>query len=106
MLDILTRSIARAGGIEVADHIRIVPRPKPGKSALRRLAGAFSRYRARNSALKVLSRLDDRLLGDIGLHRGMLRDAADGIVDPRAANDNAAAPRAANDNADLPRSAA
>ncbi len=90
MLDILSRSIARAGGIEVADHIRIVP--LPGKSVLRRLAGAFKRYRARKSALKVLSRLDDRALDDIGLHRGMLREAADGFAGRQAANENAEAP--------------
>jgi uncharacterized protein YjiS (DUF1127 family) len=107
MLDILSRSIARAGGIEVADHTRIVPVPRPGKSVLRRLAGAFSRYRARKSTLKVLSRLNDRSLDDIGLQRGALRDAADGFAGLRAANDNAPqAPRAANDNVDTPRSAA
>ena len=90
MLDILSRSIARAGGIEVADHVRIVP--KPGKSVLRRLAGAFKRYRARKSALKVLSRLDDRALDDIGLHRGILYQAADRFAGQQAANENAEAP--------------
>lgn len=95
MLDILSRSIARAGGIEVADHVRIVPRRKPGKSVLRLLAGAFRRYRARKSALKALSRLDDRLLCDIGLHRGILSEAADRFVELQAANDNADQPRSA-----------
>jgi uncharacterized protein YjiS (DUF1127 family) len=99
MLDILSRSIARAGGIEIADHLRIVPRP--GKSALRRLVGALNRYRDRKSALRVLSRLDDRLLDDIGLRRGALRETANRLADLRAANDNATpAPRAANDNAE------
>ncbi len=95
MLDILSRSIARAGGIEVADHIRIVPRPKPGKSILRRLAGAVSRYRTRSSILKVLARLDDRSLDDIGLHRGRLYEAANRFAEQQAANDNAEAPRSA-----------
>ncbi len=89
MSTIQSRSIARAGGIEVADHIRVVP--KPGKSVLRRLAGAFKRYRARKSALKVLSRLDDRALDDIGLHRGILSEAADRFVGQQAANETAEA---------------
>ncbi len=95
MLDILSRSIARAGGIEVADHVRIVPRPKPGKSVLRRLAGTFRQYHGRNSALKVLARLDDRSLDDIGLQRDALRDAANDFAGLSAANDIAYTPRSA-----------
>ncbi len=87
MSTIQSRSIARAGGIDVADQIRIAA--KPGKSVLRRLVGAFNRYRNRDSAIKALSRLNDRMLKDIGLHRGNIHDVADRFADSRATNDNA-----------------
>ena len=99
MLDILFRSVARAGGIEIPDHVRIVPPAKPRKSVLRRLAGAFSRYRARKSTFNILSRLDDRALADVGLRREVLRDIAGDMVHLRAAaNESRSIPAAANDS--------
>ncbi len=99
MSTILSRNTARAAGIEVADHIEITP--KPGTSVLQRLVSAIDRFRNRYSAIKALSRLDDRMLRDIGVHRGMIRDAADRFADPRAAGGNETlASRVANDHAE------
>jgi uncharacterized protein YjiS (DUF1127 family) len=42
-----------------------------------RLAQRFSAWRERRSTYAELMRLDDRMLADIGLHRGELRAAAD-----------------------------
>ncbi len=45
MMEILARSIARAGGIEVPPDVRILPRPprKPARRLLVRLAGRLLR---------------------------------------------------------------
>lgn len=88
MLDILTRSIARAGGIEVPDHVRIVAPSLPRRPILERLAAAFERWNIRRSTYLTLKELDDRSLADIGLRRGMLYEVADDIGRLAAANDN------------------
>ena len=106
MLDILTRSIARAGGIEVPDHVRIVPAPAPRrpilKPALKSIVDAFERWNVRRATWLTLKEMDDYMLADIGLHRGILRDVADNIGRLASANDNelpvALSQLAANDN--------
>lgn len=102
MLDILTRSIARAGGIEVPDNVRIVEPSPPHRSIFKGLATAFERWNIRRSTFLTLKQLDDHLLADIGLRRGMLHDVADGVSRLAMANDNelpvALSQLAANDN--------
>lgn len=101
MLDILTRSIARAAGVEVPDNVRIVEPTAPHPSIFRRIAGAVERWNVRRSTYLTLKALDDHLLTDIGLYRGMLHEVADDIS-WAAANDNelpvALSQLAANDN--------
>ena len=87
MLDILTRSIARAGGIEVPDNVRIVEAAKSRRPILEVLADAFGRWNVRRATWLTLRAMDDRTLADIGLYRGMLHDVADD-VSRWAANDN------------------
>lgn len=100
MLDIVSRSIARAGGIEVPDHVRIVP---ASRWTLRRLLGAMAagirRWRDRRATYLALTALSDHHLQDIGLHRDMLDRAAADLSQVRFANDNRrAGPGYANDN--------
>lgn len=101
MLDILTRSIARAAGVEVPDDVRIVEPSAPRPSVFKRIAGAFERWNVRRSTYLTLKAMDDHLLSDIGLHRGMLHQIADDMSRV-AANDNeppvALSQLAANDN--------
>ena len=105
MLDIFVRSIARAGGIEVADDAQIFEAPPPRRSILKQLAQVFERWNVRRSTYLTLRQLDDRILKDIGLHRGALHDVADRIGRGAAANDNtlpvALTDLAANDNEQL-----
>jgi len=101
MLDILARSIARAGGIEVPDNVRIVEAAASRRPILKVLADAFGRWNVRRATWLTLRELDDRMLADIGLDRAMLHDVADDMSQ-RAANDNelpvALSQLAANDN--------
>jgi uncharacterized protein YjiS (DUF1127 family) len=103
MLDILARSIARAGGIEVPDNVRIVEAAASRRPILEVLADAFGRWNVRRATWLTLRELDDRTLTDIGLDRGMLRDVADDMSRV-AVNDNelpvALSHLAANDNID------
>lgn len=102
MLDVLFRSIARAGGVEMPDGMRVIERSPPRPSILRRFAGRFERWNVRRSAYLTLNQLDDRMLKDIGLHRSMLRDVVHRMESYAAANDNthpvALADVVANDN--------
>jgi len=102
MLDGIYRGIARAAGVEVPGHVRIVERVPPRTSALRRLATAFERWNVRRSTYMTLRQLDDRTLKDIGLSRGMLLSVANQIAGRAVADDNAIPVRlpvlAANDN--------
>jgi uncharacterized protein YjiS (DUF1127 family) len=102
MLDILTRSIARAGGIEIPDNVRIVEPSPPRRSIFQSLARAFERWNIRRSTWLTLRELDDHVLADIGLHRGMLHNVADDMSRLAVANDNelpvALSQLAANDN--------
>ena len=102
MLDILTRSIARAGGIEVPDNVQIIEPSRPRRSIFESLAEAFERWNIRRSTFLTLKQLDDHMLTDIGLRRGMLHDVADDISRLAVANDNelpvALSQLAANDN--------
>ena len=102
MLDILSRSIARAAGVEIPDNVRIVEPSAPRKSIFESLSEAFERWNIRRSTYLTLRELDDHLLTDIGLHRGMLHDVADNISRLSVANDNelpvALSQLAANDN--------
>ncbi len=42
--------------------------------------GAVRTWNARNAAVRDLSRLDDHLLNDIGIHRGEIRAVVDGML--------------------------
>lgn len=88
MLDILARSIARAAGVETPDDLRIIEPAAPHRSVVRRLFQAFERWNVRRSTYLTLKHLDDRLLRDIGLHRGILYDVAQNLGRRAAANDN------------------
>lgn len=102
MLDILARSIARAAGVETPDNVRIVEPSPPRQPILESLAKAFERWNVRRSTYLTLRELDDHLLSDIGLHRGILHDVADDISRLAVANDNelpvALSQLVANDN--------
>jgi uncharacterized protein YjiS (DUF1127 family) len=102
MLDILTRSIARAAGVEVPDNVRVLEPSPPRQSIFKSLGEAFERWNVRRSTYLTLRELDDHMLADIGLHRGMLHDVADDISRLAVANDNelpvALSQLAANDN--------
>lgn len=102
MLDILSRSIARAAGVEIPDNVRIVEPSAPRQSIFESLAEAFERWNVRRSTYMTLRELDDHMLADIGLHRGILHDVADDISRFAVANDNelpvALSQLAANDN--------
>ena len=103
MLDSLYRGIARATGIEVPADVRIVEKTASRPSAFKRLAAALQRWNVRRSTYLTLQQLDDRILKDIGLHRGALYGVADEIGRRAAANDNvlpaALSDLPANDNA-------
>ncbi len=43
-------------------------------------AGAVRAWNARNAAVRELSRLDDHLLKDIGIHRGEIRAVVNGML--------------------------
>ncbi len=88
MLDSLYRGIARAGGVEVSGDVRIVEKSPSRPSVLKRFAAAFERWNVRRSTYLTLRQLDDRILKDIGLHRGVLHSVADQVSRLAAANDN------------------
>jgi uncharacterized protein YjiS (DUF1127 family) len=102
MLDILLRSVARAAGVEAPDGVQMVERPPSRPSVVKRLAAAFERWNLRRSTYLTLRQLDDRMLKDIGLDRGMLHEVAGKMARHAAANDNvlpiALSDLAANDN--------
>lgn len=106
MFDILSRSIARAGGIEVPDDVRIVPASRWTLwSLLKAMAAGIRRWRDRRATYRTLTALSDHHLKDIGLDRGMLDRAAGDLARIRFANDNnRAALGYANDNAPAGRS--
>lgn len=89
MLEILSRSIARAGGIEVPPDVRIVPASRRSRSGLfKAIAARYRRWRDRRATYRALAALSDHHLKDIGLHRGMLERAVDDLTHIRFANDN------------------
>lgn len=89
MLTIWTHSIARAAGVEIpAGRLPVGPAVPRGFPLARRLAQAWRVWRDRRETRRALQRLDDRLLADIGLSRGMIDYAADGLIRSRPANDN------------------
>lgn len=89
MLTIWTHSIARAAGVEIPPgRLPIATTPRRRFRLVRRLMGAWRRWRDRRETLRALRRLDDRLLADIGLNRGMIDDVGDGLIRSRPANDN------------------
>lgn len=73
---------------------RSVPRATPGSAGTAvGLAGKFRNWRRKVHAIRDLQRLDDRLLADIGLSRGAIQPAVEGLVTAEqatgpAANDN------------------
>jgi len=100
MLTIWTHSFARAAGVEIPPGklpvSAVIPRGFP---LLRRLAKGWRAWRDRRETLRALHRLDDRMLADIGLNRGMLDGVAEGLIRFRPANDNHPGQRVpANDN--------
>lgn len=103
MLEIWSRSIARAAGVEVPDEVRILPVTRPPRRRVRGLftaiAARYREWRDRRETYRTLAALSDHHLEDIGLHRGMLERAADDLAQLRFANDNRAGVRvSANDN--------
>lgn len=92
MLDIWSRSIARAAGVETPDNVRIVPATRPPRWRVRDLftaiATQYRQWRDRRETYHTLAALSDHHLEDIGLHRGMLDRAADDLTHIRFANDN------------------
>jgi len=100
MLTIWTHSIARAAGVEIPQgRLPIATASPRGFPLVRRLARAWRGWRDRRETLRALQRLDDRLLADIGLSRGMIDGVADGLIRSRPANDNLPPQREpANDN--------
>jgi len=54
------------------------------RDGLSRAAGGIARARRRNRAITELSRLDDRMLHDIGLERGCIAEAVDATMERRA----------------------
>lgn len=103
MLDIWSRSIARAAGVEIPDTVRIVPAGRPPRRRVRKLfaatAALYRQWLDRRETYRALAALSDHHLEDIGLHRGMLERAADDLAQLRFANDNRAGGRvSANDN--------
>jgi uncharacterized protein YjiS (DUF1127 family) len=67
--------------VEGASRAGIVSRVKDG---LQRAAAGVARARRRNRAITELSRLDDRLLNDIGIERGCIVEAVDATIERRA----------------------
>lgn len=54
------------------------------RDGLQRMAAGVSRARRRNRAIAELSRLDDRLLNDIGIERGCIVEAVDATIERRS----------------------
>lgn len=54
------------------------------RGGLQRIAAGVARARRRNHAIAELSRLDDRLLSDIGIERGCIAEAVDATIERRA----------------------
>lgn len=54
------------------------------RGGLQRMAAGVARARRRNRAIAELSRLDDRLLNDIGIERGCIVEAVDATIERRA----------------------
>lgn len=100
MLTIWTHSIARAAGVEIPTGPLPITSPAPrGFPLVRRLGKVWRAWRDRRETLRALQRLDDRMLADIGLNRGMIDGVAEDLVRSRPANDNRPLPRVpANDN--------
>ncbi len=101
MLDIVMRSIARAGGIEVPADRRIVAPPPRGRSPIRRLVGAVERWFARRPARCASKPEGDRARPGIGPTRGVFQAASGGTARLGGVADCAISP-ACNDNAGLP----
>ena len=57
--------------------------------------GAVRAWNARNAAVRGLSRLDDHLLKDIGIHRGEIRAVANGMLSRRRLREHRPALRVA-----------
>ena len=54
--------------------------------------GAVRAWNARNAAIRELSRLDDRLLRDIGIHRGEIRAVVERMVSRPSVSGRSPAP--------------
>jgi len=54
------------------------------RGGLQRMAAGLDRARRRNRAIAELSRLDDRLLHDIGVERGCIVEAVDATIERRS----------------------
>lgn len=79
MMEALTRGIARAAGVEVPPDVAIVEPATPRPTLLSRAVRAFRLWHIRRSTYRTLQQLDDRILKDIGLHRGTLDGVADAM---------------------------
>ncbi|HKY96056.1 MAG TPA: DUF1127 domain-containing protein [Kiloniellales bacterium] len=54
------------------------------RDGLQRIAAGVARARRRNRAIAELSKLDDRMLNDIGIERGCIVEAVDATMERRA----------------------